>query len=782
MQSDTSQSASILSHSYEPYQALPPHHIRVLCLDPGPWDSPLRASFDVISLNPTLVAKSGHRAHEGYEAISYVWGEPVFPHEICIGGSDVTLRLTTSLYNALRHFRRTDSIRRLWADALCISQADDLEKGVQVAMMAQIYQQASRTLIWLGTACEADTLAFAAGNIHSDNPRFKTLDTTTSEGLDTAVKLLNDKLQENARCSCCSTCFTLEHRSIAVQALLNAAEITTRSWFTRLWVLQEVQLVVDVDGRSERTIVCCGPHRMYFQDFSWLTEVFRAVARSEEKRPLLGVSTRRTQELYACALRLSQHSYESFVLQTFWLAYCTFLDRNCSDARDRVFALRSCMEIDHPSLQPDYTLAPAEVFRRLVCVFMDIKYVVARTRRLRSTVGKGDDFEDYEHDILDWEFMPWAPLAFVGTEERAANVGHDPSWVPDLHRLTEQTTSKALLYTRDTRKHLTQFRAAYEKFEWRLGDRSGSILEVRGRICGKVDHILPESYWPSTSDTEPRNFGTQAVPMIVSWYGRCLAFARQESSSRTFDAVADFHDLLFCRLYDRKIDLTDSAAREALSSPDYVSLQQSLAQSWPGIGNVNETEMLSRDLLFLILYIESRQLDPNMRPLQELDRYRLLCRFTSDNGDVDIGWVPQETEQGDKICLISGAPYPFVVRAAGERKYTLIGDAYTHNHTLKRMVGGDCHETRGPTNDSANVRWSARSREPPEMTVLDLWNSDERMSEMGDIDGEPDFGDGSFKLDSPEDDGSSDEGFASDAGIDHEMQRLIDNLGWITLL
>ena len=71
--SASTQPASISSHSYEPYQALPTHHIRVLCLEPGPWDSPLRASFDVVSLDPKLAAKDGHGEHEGYEAISYVW-------------------------------------------------------------------------------------------------------------------------------------------------------------------------------------------------------------------------------------------------------------------------------------------------------------------------------------------------------------------------------------------------------------------------------------------------------------------------------------------------------------------------------------------------------------------------------------------------------------------------------------------------------------------------------------------------------------------------------------
>lgn len=40
--------------------------------------------------------------------------------------------------------------RLLWADAVCINQADDAERGSQVGMMGRIYGQAARTLVWLG--------------------------------------------------------------------------------------------------------------------------------------------------------------------------------------------------------------------------------------------------------------------------------------------------------------------------------------------------------------------------------------------------------------------------------------------------------------------------------------------------------------------------------------------------------------------------------------------------------------------------------------------------------
>jgi hypothetical protein len=38
----------------------------------------------------------------------------------------------------------------LWADAICIQQTNPPEKGRQVQLMGKIYENSSRTLVWLG--------------------------------------------------------------------------------------------------------------------------------------------------------------------------------------------------------------------------------------------------------------------------------------------------------------------------------------------------------------------------------------------------------------------------------------------------------------------------------------------------------------------------------------------------------------------------------------------------------------------------------------------------------
>ena len=76
---------------------------------------------------------------EHYDALSYVWGSDDKPNTLNMLDDETKLPITNSLYRALQRFRRTDKRRNLWVDAVCINQADNVEKSVQVAMMGRIY-------------------------------------------------------------------------------------------------------------------------------------------------------------------------------------------------------------------------------------------------------------------------------------------------------------------------------------------------------------------------------------------------------------------------------------------------------------------------------------------------------------------------------------------------------------------------------------------------------------------------------------------------------------------
>ncbi|EHK48775.1 hypothetical protein TRIATDRAFT_180369, partial [Trichoderma atroviride IMI 206040] len=113
--------------------------IRVLVLHPGEKGSPIKCSLQ----------HGGLRSKRpGFEALSYVWGNPAVTNDITCDNRKRAVG--KNLYDALERLRLPDKDRVLWVDALCINQSDNKEKTQQVRIMGEIYTRAQRVLIWLG--------------------------------------------------------------------------------------------------------------------------------------------------------------------------------------------------------------------------------------------------------------------------------------------------------------------------------------------------------------------------------------------------------------------------------------------------------------------------------------------------------------------------------------------------------------------------------------------------------------------------------------------------------
>ncbi len=129
------------------YRSLLPDSIRLLRLLPHEDENaPIRCELFDYSLR-----SSGRRIHL-YDALSYVWGDTNNPRSIYIGEYDMPV--TKNLYAALSHLRNFSIERVLWVDAICINQKNNEEKGQQIQLMAKIYSQANRVLVWLGEAAD----------------------------------------------------------------------------------------------------------------------------------------------------------------------------------------------------------------------------------------------------------------------------------------------------------------------------------------------------------------------------------------------------------------------------------------------------------------------------------------------------------------------------------------------------------------------------------------------------------------------------------------------------
>ena len=196
--------------------------IRLLHLFPGQEDSLLEGALSTVSLS----------TNPHYEALSYVWGNPADPKKLVISGR--CFSMTWNLASALRSLRHEQEPRILWVDALCINQADLDERSQQVSIMASIYQQAHRVLVYVGERTEDSDLALDVteklGGVTSTPDNKPRQDDEFNELLEDARRLGSLQSEEWD---------ALRHFFLE------------RAYFTRSWVIQEI-------AQAREALLFCG--------------------------------------------------------------------------------------------------------------------------------------------------------------------------------------------------------------------------------------------------------------------------------------------------------------------------------------------------------------------------------------------------------------------------------------------------------------------------------------------------------------------------------------------
>ena len=196
---------SVEGFVYRPLQNT--NAFRLLILHLGSPGQPIRCSLEHDSeLDPAP-----------YEALSYVWGDVSVRVPIFL--ENKILFVTSNLFSALEHLRYPHRDRVLWADAVCIDQDNYSERSQQVLLMAKIYSNAYRVLVWLGREGGDSALA---------------MDVTqrVSEFVDNERRDSGSAEPDEQR--------PLDLTESELTALENL--FTQRDWWRRLWVVQEIAL------------------------------------------------------------------------------------------------------------------------------------------------------------------------------------------------------------------------------------------------------------------------------------------------------------------------------------------------------------------------------------------------------------------------------------------------------------------------------------------------------------------------------------------------------------
>ncbi|RYN99643.1 hypothetical protein AA0120_g2016 [Alternaria tenuissima] len=336
-----------------------------------------------------------------YDALSYSWGmnedgDSSQDYEIFIHGNRKWV--TRNLFEGLERIRVCDKPIRIWIDALCINQQDDVERSVQVAMMADIYARAEKVLVWLGNGTEEKEDLLMLELFHRIKKRTEQIKPWKKP------KLLNQNCFVlpllSKDCLPCPGCVAYQQsessggdlddyvahvdwlkeclrsndslKQTAVDMINMVIRFFSRRYWKRRWILQELffsnthywywgQHVLDTSKVPENWIV----------DLVFATWLVRyGLLQSSTNFPELADDDSfdtRTRGLSRLC-NSQNHDTRTMERESWNWLLSNFRSSECSEPKDMYYALAS-MAI--PSIRIDYSLTIAQVFQQFAETMLD---------------------------------------------------------------------------------------------------------------------------------------------------------------------------------------------------------------------------------------------------------------------------------------------------------------------------------------------------------------------------------------------------------------------------
>lgn len=318
--------------------------------------------------------------HPAYKALSYSWGEVKVLYPIDVDG--YAFGIGPNLRAALQSIRHLREPTYLWVDAICINQKDIAERNYQVTIMHGIYQRAVQVIVWLGKK-----------SFDSDYA----MDVLEDKNFGKRVDLFPPSKED-------STALTYTATAMATWKAL--ANFYTRSWWDRIWVMQEVvwaalNITVMCGSRElswEVLLRNASPIRQAAMSSSNMTETtVAALARSFFVLELTYFRARRVNALSVSLLHLLSKVRV----------------RKSTDPRDRIFGILNLLPLDEWPCNPDYSKDVVQIFAQVA----------------RSIIGKYRTLS-----LLATCEHPWLPLArdsHIREAFKLPKVPGLPSWTPN---------------------------------------------------------------------------------------------------------------------------------------------------------------------------------------------------------------------------------------------------------------------------------------------------------------------------------------------------------------
>lgn len=659
-----------------------------------------------------------------YTALSYAWRSPLRQMQrfdfskdvwctiICqvyenrTGWQGHRMLVLQNLHSALTHIVSLQPpVEYLWADDLCIDQSNLEEKKKQVQQMGRIFQQAERTVAWLGESDEASDKAIPLINALCKLSR------------EQAQLLHPQNLDGRLGQALLPGCSSLDHwKSLAL--------FFRRSWFSRAWVVQEVILTVansqphfeskssalsPGDGHNSSTfesdearlLVLCGPQRLSWTQLTFVSDLLitgdlgrhfsdPTVYPFDHDQNAVSLSHGSPAKLASAARGLYKtHSFLPYLIRA--------RDFDSSDPRDKIYSLLSiARENFRISATANYQISTQQTYTAIARQMLTDSVDDERLHILHQVeCRRAPQHQDLPSWVPDWSCSGGIGLG-ITSYRRYAAAGDlpivQPHFADDGKTLILKGSQIAIISkTGETKKEVEnakplqfpgwlalleelQERAAVMKssddadvFEtlWRTlvvdTDREGKCPADNGKwrlgtsFREWVVALARKNQDPSDSQRAPGDTpqGTSSALRTTTLFEALCALHRISSPH-----VRDSLERMCARS-----SKTDSVLKAPISQMNaYIDPKHSHDASLPGI-SILPTAHHDFELCF---------------------SHRVLLRlFLTNTGHLGLG--TDALLPNDTLWLVPGSRVPLILRpfpgSYGERgksRYSLIGGAYVH--------------------------------------------------------------------------------------------------------
>jgi hypothetical protein len=606
------------------YEPLPDgEYIRVLKLRPGRYD-------DIIDCSLSLTDIESSKG--SYEAISYVWGDS--KHTVDVWCNGLRVSITVGLADALRNFRHPSESRLLWADALCINQKDDQEKGHQVKRMGQVYANAKCVLVWLG--CDVNNVAantFAL--ICEANAYFG----------DSFVKAG----EKASRMKPFEEPYPI---SMDQDRWSGVVELFKFPWFKRVWTVQEVAVAAECRmfwGSASVDIADVIEICVWF----WAKQEFYAIIRG-----IVGNIAYRFPRQSALYFHYNTHRPVSWQQSRAGLVYlavkykektlCKVLDASqdleATDPRDHVYAFLGCPVAKDGEGR---TLVDADYTSSLHVLNIRLAHALMKSPTegpfVLSAVNHGN-----RESLLNSGCPSWVPVWYVSGKYRARMM--DPRY---WYRASGSTKFLATI-SPDEKNFLTVGGYIFDSIIW----SSATIQRDESGLSYTHPNLTA-----CESDELPIDALLNHVVQFATEWGLAI---RQEDVVRTL--------MLGYPTQSNSRPISNEHQRMELEAN---KKKTRLARS----SGVKTTELTEQE----------RQLGIYLgHGLTRLEGSKL---FLTEIGRLGIAPNGELVEIGDICCIIFGAAVPFLLTPAKDGRHKLVSDCYIHGvmdgASMQESVGSD---------------------------------------------------------------------------------------------